>query len=565
MLFLALYQVPDRALASFPYAVLIPAARYISVWPAPLAALLLIVNAALTIRMNTAPGWLPPSMVVLAALAAVVAFGIWTTRRAAAPAAEFGDDARPDRSGAVEVTRLSLAALGLAAGLVVVFLWRSAHVPPVARLSLPDGLAVVDDDAGTPGLALSPDERVLVFVGSDRSGTHRLWRMRLGETAATSLDGTDGATAPFWAPDGRRLGFFANGQLKTADVDTTRTNVVAEAPAPRGGAWGTGDVIVFAPSERDGLYRVSALGGTPVPMTALDAATGQRSHRWPSFLPDHERFLFTAREAAGASSVYLGSLSSAPPMRLGEGVNHPMYAGGFLMHPRASTLFAQAFDLRRQQLLGPPRVASDSSAYSPEVGRGAFTVGEHTLIYASTVAQWQLAPAIAVGQWLDLTGRPAPIQAEAPAIGRRVPAGAPPSTAMEPELSPDGRWVAYTSLVSGEPRIFVQPSPPTGLVWQISDEGGLHPRWRADGRELFFVIGDRFLAAAAIETASGFHSSAPRRLFAVDFPPGDSTHAASDFAVTANGQRVFVRALLGQHPSAPVFIVRQWRSRLASP
>ncbi|MBZ5557724.1 MAG: hypothetical protein LAO77_10675 [Acidobacteriia bacterium] len=566
MLFLALYQVPDRALASFPYAVLIPAARYMSAWPTPLAVLLLIVNAALTIRLNTAPGWLPSSTIVLAALGAIVAVGIWTTRRISAPAGDL-DGARPDWRGAVDVTRLSLAALGIAIGLVVVFLWRSAHVPPVMRLSLQDGVAVVDDDAGTPGLALSPDERALVFVGSDRSGVHRLWRLRFGETIATVLNGTDGATAPFWAPDGRRLGFFADGTLKTIEVDTARAQVVADAPTPRGGAWGADDVIVFAPSEHDGLYKVSAPGGTPAPITSLDAAAGQRSHRWPSFLPDRKRFLFTAWEATGAPSVYLGSLSSAPPMRLGGGVNHPTYAGGFVVHPREDSLFAQLFDLRRQQLLGSPRVARDSFAYAPESGRGAFTVGEHTLVYASTTAQWQLAlaPASAVGQWLDLTGRPAPIQVEAPAIGRRVPAGTPPSTALESELSPDGRWVAYTSFVSGKPQIFVQANPSNGPAWPISDEGGLHPRWRADGRALFFVIGDRFLAAADIETAPGFHSSAPRRLFAVDFPSGDSTHGASDFALSADGQRVFVRAVLGQHPSAPVFIVQQWRNRLAPP
>lgn len=568
MLFLALYQVPDRALASYPYAVLIPAAYAVSPLPAPLTALLLIVNAAFTIRLNVAPGWLPPSSVLLAALAGLVALGVWMMRRTPAISAARPEDDSPSRSRerrVDEVAGVSAAVLVTAIGLVAVFMWRASRVPPVARLSLPDGIAVVDDDAGTPGLALSPDERVLVFVGSDRSGVHRLWQQRLGETVAAAIDGTDGATAPFWAPDGRRLGFFAHGQLRTVDLRTARTEVVADAPAPRGGAWGARDVIVFAPSAHDGLYQVSARGGTPTPITTLDASTRQRSHRWPSFLPDGERFVFAAWESAGAHAVYLGSLSSTPPVRVGEGMNHPVYAGGFLVYPRDSPVFAQPFDLRRQRVLGSGRTARDVSAFSMEFSRGAFAVGEHTLVYASTTAQWQLAPAPAVGQWVDRAGRPTLFQAETPAIAVRLPTDAVPPGRTEPELSPDCRWVAYTALVSGVPQVFVEPNPPTGPAWQVSDESGVHPHWRADGRELFFVIADRFLAVAAIDTASGFHSSAPRTLFAVDFPPGDSTHAASNFVVAADGQRVFVRAIPGQHPSAPVFLVRDWQSRLASP
>jgi len=569
MLFLALYQVPDRALATFPYAVLIPAARVVSLWPGPLTALLLIVNAAFTIRMNAAPAWLPSSTVLLTVIAALVAFGLWRMpRRTGASATGPDDDARPRGRGLDDVVGLSAAALVTAAGIVAVFAWRAAHVPPEVRLPVPDTVAVVDDETAAPSLALSPDEQRVVFVGRDPSGARRLWWQNLQSTIATPIEGTDNASAPFWAPDGERLGFFADGRLKTIDLRTRGAVIVADAPAPRGGAWGAGDVIVFAPSDGDGMYRVPALGGTPVRITALDTSAGQISHRWPSFLPDHEQFFFSTWESQGQwQAVYLGSLSSASVRPVGDYIANPAFADRSVVYLRNGWLFARPFDLRRRQALGEERIARYPIGFSAEYARGAYAIGERTLVYASTTAHAQFTRATPVGQWRDRSGHVAAVQAAAPRIGAATSGTAPPGSS-EPELSPDGRWVAYTSLVSDVPQVFVRENAATGPAVQVTFEGGLHPHWRGDGRELFFVTGDRDMAVSAIDaidTGAGFHSGAPRRLFAVDFPPGGLSHATSNFAVAPDGEHVFVREMLGQRPSASLFIMRDWRSRLSSP
>jgi hypothetical protein len=413
MICLALYQVPDRALATFPYAVLIPAARVVSAWPALLTAALMIANAAFTIRMNAAPRWLPSSTALLAALAVVIAAGIWTSRTSApkGPAHE----ARPNKGD--EVATLSAAALVIALALVAAFLWRASHIAPIVPLSVPDEIAVVDDDAATPAIALSLDERSVVFVGRDSSGVRGLWRQDLGSTEPVALKGTNGASAPFWAPDGDRIGFFAEGALKTVDLRSSDVKIVADAPAPRGGTWGAHDVIVFAPSERGGLSEVSAIGGTPAPITALDAATGQLSHQWPSFLPDGERFFFSARESEGREqTVYLGSLTTADVKRVGDHMNNATFADGFLVYIREDQLFARPFDLRRQLALGTERKAMKPVAFSVESARGAFAIHGRTLVYAPTTSRARSAtgtlgrqpspPFLIVDDWRSRLGSP---------------------------------------------------------------------------------------------------------------------------------------------------------------
>ena len=112
----------------------------------------------------------------------------------------------------------------------------------------------------------------------------------LDQVTARPLAGTEGARYPFWKPDGRAIGFFADGKLKWIDLGSNVLHVPADAPNGRGGTWNSDDVIVFAPNGFGVLLRVMAAGGTPVPVTQLPS--GQGSHRFPQFLPDGRHFLF---------------------------------------------------------------------------------------------------------------------------------------------------------------------------------------------------------------------------------------------------------------------------------
>ena len=112
-----------------------------------------------------------------------------------------------------------------------------------------------------------------------------LWVRPLNDLHARSLVGTDGATFPFWSADGRSLGFFAGGKLKTVPVEGGTPSEVCVAPIGRGGSWNAEGTIVFSPDFQSTLMQVPASGGTPKPVTVMNTMKHD-SHRWPYFLPD---------------------------------------------------------------------------------------------------------------------------------------------------------------------------------------------------------------------------------------------------------------------------------------
>ena len=168
------------------------------------------------------------------------------------------------------------------------------------------------------------------------------------------LAGSENAVFPFWSPDSRSLGFFADGKLKTVDFNGA-VQVVADAPFGRGGAWGAGGVIVFSPNTQAPLLRVSSGGGTPVPVTKLDS-TQHTSHRWPFFLPDGKHFLYLAVNHSPSSRdkdmLFYASLDGRENRPLFHTQANAIYAGGWLLFARNEQLLAQRFDPGSGKLSG---------------------------------------------------------------------------------------------------------------------------------------------------------------------------------------------------------------------
>src|SRR5713101_3553646 len=149
-------------------------------------------------------------------------------------------------------------------------------------------------------LALSPDGRTLAIVAySSQANNYVLWTYEVGGRRTSSLEGTQGASFPFWSPDSKFIGFFADGKLKSVDMSRGQVQVLCDAPNGRGGAWNRNGVIVFTPDAFGGLFRVSAAGGSPAEMTKPDASRSESSHRWPVFLPDGNHFFIWERISRG--------------------------------------------------------------------------------------------------------------------------------------------------------------------------------------------------------------------------------------------------------------------------
>ena len=130
-------------------------------------------------------------------------------------------------------------------------------------------------------------------------------------------------------------------------------------------------------------------------------------------------------------------------------------------------------------------------------------------------------------------------------------------------FSPDGRFVAYTSNASGQNQIYVQTFPnPQGGKWTISRDGGTQPRWRRDGRELYFISTDSKMMAVDITIAPSFSPGIPKVLFDAPIVGGGQTNNVTRYDVSADGKRFLINGALSEARGAPITVVLNWEGIL---
>jgi Tol biopolymer transport system component len=407
--------------------------------------------------------------------------------------------------GAVAV--LASAAITVPATL---YFQRSAPEPVVTRLDV-----VTPPTSDAFSFALSSDGRQLAFVANGDRGL-QLWLRPLDQVKAHLLVGTEGAEYPFWAPDGRALGFFADGKLKRIDLNAGTVQVLADAPQPRGGTWNADGVIVFAPSVINALMRVGANGGTVRPVTRL--AAGQGSHRWPQFLPDGRRFLFFVGQGQPEThGAYVGSLDGGEPTRVMPSEVAAAYATpGYLLLVSQGVLSAYPFDAARATVTGEPVPVAQAVGYDDGTFHSAFSASQTGVLAhrAGAGSRRQLVWSDrtgktigAVGQ-LDENGMANPelaLDDQRLAINRTVQGnidvwlvdvarGLSSRFTFDPSIdsaalwSPDGKRVVFRSTRKGTYDLFEKPTSGTADEQPslVTSQGKSPLQWSHDGRSLLY-------------------------------------------------------------------------------
>src|ERR1700674_4654850 len=214
---------------------------------------------------------------------------------------------------------------------------------------------------------ISPDGRYVAFFSLDVLDRKAPLLVRpLGADEARALPGTEGAFLPFWSPDSRSVAFFADRQLKRTDLVGGSVTTIGEIGDlfGRGGTWNRDGVIVFSGSRAGRLFRVSAGGGVPQPVTRLAPSRGDTAHSWPHFLPDGRHFLYVASPYYGQGrrdALFLATLDGKENRALlsdlgsaAAGQLRFIFASGRLLFMRHGTLLAQPFDPERDGLRGEP-------------------------------------------------------------------------------------------------------------------------------------------------------------------------------------------------------------------
>ena len=258
---------------------------------------------------------------------------------------------------------------------------RETPVADITRFVVtPPAGSVVESSENATRMAVSPDGRYLAFVATTNSQP-QLWIRPLGSLTAHPLAGTDGAISPFWSPDSRFIGFFSRGtgELKKIDVSGGPARTICAAQMEGVPAWGRDGTILFT-QFLDGIYRVSAEGGSPTRVTAVNKARGELNHYWPSFLPDGRRFIYltTALDGSGlraTPSLYVASLDSTDVTMLTRLHSKMVYSPpGYLLFVEQGALLAQTFDAASLKLTGEPVKIAEGLGYNRTLGNAAFSV-----------------------------------------------------------------------------------------------------------------------------------------------------------------------------------------------
>jgi len=294
-------------------------------------------------------------------------------------------DAAPTPAHAIRIPgrRVVLGVAGAAALLAAGWRIGQHSALPVAPS---DTLVSPPEGATWAGrLAISPDGRQLTTVVVDRRRVRRLWVRSLTSSTEKILPGTEGVSLPFWSPDSKQIGFFANGRLYSISPTTGSKQYVGAAPHPGGGTWGSGGNIVFGAEPSRGLPLVLAGGGSPRPVTRL--AEGEvTSHFLPEFLGEGRRFLFVGWDRESVTrGVFLGTLDSATPRLLLKGVAGAQFAPpDYLLFLQAGRLMAQKFDWARAQPAAEAFAvagnANTSKGQKPPPPVGSFSVSQNGVL-----------------------------------------------------------------------------------------------------------------------------------------------------------------------------------------
>ncbi|MEP7327070.1 MAG: protein kinase, partial [Gemmatimonadota bacterium] len=253
----------------------------------------------------------------------------------------------------------------IAAGIVAVALLLTAVMlsrRPAPALPLRASLmAPAGCDLGAVGtnnlVQVSPDGSMVAFVASCGSEPV-LWVRSLVSGESRQLQGTGNASYPFWAPNSKSLGFFAETKLKRIDLETGVVQDLATVVGGRGGSWSTKDVVLYAPDIAGPLYQVSATGGIPAMVGAIPPDSQKIvTCRIPMFLPDGEHFLYSRGVAAGTANtgtVRLGKLGTLDDRMVLPFASNVAYTDGRLLFGRNGLLMAQPFDPASAKLSGQP-------------------------------------------------------------------------------------------------------------------------------------------------------------------------------------------------------------------
>lgn len=370
----------------------------------------------------------------------------------------------------------------------------------VKRLSIiipNDHLPVRNDDQL---IAISPNGKYVAYIGS-MNGEPQIFLRSINGFDITSLDGTQGASNPFFSPDGKWVAFFAGGKLKKISVNGGTPETICDAPANRGGWWADNDKIIFAGDYSSGLTEISSNGADKKVLTKLDFSKSERTHRWPQVLPGSKWVLYTIGDQANINSydnskIALQSLIGKENYILNIHGSMVRYIEpGYLIIARNGNLYCTKFDPGEPENTAPPTTILQNVDGISASGISFFDVSrDGELVYIPGIERNDLTLAR-----FDMNGIVTPFKLEK-------------GQYYDERISPDGNKIAITigKSVENDGDIWLYDIKSNSLSRFTFGPGNYCPVWSKNGKNIYYASGVSGSEGIMVKAVNG--SSSPQRI-----------------------------------------------------
>ncbi len=385
-----------------------------------------------------------------------------------------GVRAEPARQPTWVPVALGVGLLAIAYALYTGFVPSTTTKAPVSRLviTLPPEQKLVG--RYSDAIVFSPDGRRLVYA-AEANGESRLYLREIDAFEAQPIANTEGATGPFFSPDGEAVGFFVDDEIRQAKLAGGVATLICTTPLTAiepYGVWASNGEIIFSGNRFDGLFHVNASGGEPEPLSAIRAEQGERGHLRPYLLPNGD-VLFSVVTSDGFRAAVLSRPTGEHRLLTGVGLTGPdtRHVGtSHLIYGQSGTLFAVPFESGSLDGSGSPVPVTPDVRTSLTSGFAHFALGAGNLAYLGGAEQARVV-------YVDRDGQATPLFDQT-ADYRYM------------NLSPDGRSLAMTIRGNLGWDVWVYELD-RGTRSRLTAEGVAYfPMWHPDGERITVTSND---------------------------------------------------------------------------